>query len=111
VQDLQSLVMSYEGGTAGAPRLKTKGSHMTRVHLGCQKPQPVQMENLPMQNSPANQAQGPGNDPKNDTRTDTGTASLKDLDVNSSEQLSEHAPVRRMDSQTSEVDEFHDAEP
>jgi hypothetical protein len=68
--------------------------------------QSVQAENVPTRDGLTGQAQVPGNG-----RADAVTTSLKDLDVNSSERATEHVPVRRMDSQTSEVDEFHDAEP
>jgi hypothetical protein len=50
-------------------------------------------------------------DIKHDSGTEAVTSGLKNVDINSSRRLEpEHNPVRRMDSQTSEVDEFHDAE-
>jgi oxysterol-binding protein-related protein 8 len=93
------------------PKRFTIPSRKSSVAAESSKSQVVQTENVPTQDDPAKQAQVPGNGLKYDGRADTVTASLKDLDINSSDRTTEHVPVRRMDSQTSEVDEFHDAEP
>jgi hypothetical protein len=88
------------------PKRFTIPSRKSSVAAESPKPQSVQAENVPTRDGLTGQAQVPGNG-----RADAVTTSLKDLDVNSSERATEHVPVRRMDSQTSEVDEFHDAEP
>jgi hypothetical protein len=92
------------------PKRFTIPSRKSSAAAESSNPVPLQTESIPTQDDPGKQAQVPEDGPKYDGRADAVTASLKGLDVNSFERTVEHVPVRRMDSQTSEVDEFHDAE-